>query len=65
MEFVNRDVVPHESHEMTEWKSTILAPSGTERFYSIRHCKHCGYEEASGNAHLMDYDLLKPCTSLE
>jgi hypothetical protein len=61
MDFVNREVKPDETHKLTEWKSTILAPSGTARFYSIRNCKTCGYEEADGNAHLMDLELLKPC----
>lgn len=31
----------HSSHEMTDWYAKILAPVGTPRFYSCRHCKKC------------------------
>lgn len=37
---------PHPSHEMTEFRTEILAPCGTPRFYKVRHCKKCGQTEA-------------------
>lgn len=53
--------VPHPSHKMTDWRTEILAPCGTPRFYGIRHCINCELEEwkhAAGHfLHNLDY----PC----
>jgi hypothetical protein len=41
----------HESHEMTDWRTEIMAPAGTSRFYKYRECKNCGgaqYYHAAG-----------------
>jgi hypothetical protein len=52
----------HKSHKMTKWGSTILAPCGTERFYSIRECKKCGGEQYYAAAgQFIDDELKKPC----
>ena len=55
-------VKPHPSHKMSKWETTILAPSGTERFYRIRHCTKCHEEEWKGNGHFL-HGLGKPCSS--
>lgn len=39
--------VPHPSHKMSKWRTEILAPAGTPRFYGVRNCKVCGEEEWS------------------
>lgn len=52
----------HESHEMSEWESTILTLADTPRFGSIRECKNCGAEHAktvAGEAH--HDELFEPC----
>jgi hypothetical protein len=51
----------HPSHKMTKFESTILAPSGTPRFYSVRHCKVCGQTEAVGTAGHFMAGLGKAC----
>jgi hypothetical protein len=55
----------HESHDMTDWNSQIRAPSGTERFYSVRECVNCGYEQAEHPAgQFMDYQLKHECEGM-
>ena len=61
MNFKPSNFNPHASHVMGKWESTILAPSGTERFYDIRKCVNCGCSEAKGNAHLADDELEQLC----
>jgi len=52
----------HKSHKMTEWTSTILAPCGTARFYSIRECKKCGGEQYYAAAgRFIDSELKEKC----
>lgn len=52
----------HKSHKMTKWESTILAPCGTERFYSIRECKKCGGEQYYAAAgRFIDKELKEEC----
>lgn len=50
---------PHPSHQMTEFRTEILAPAGTPRFYGVRNCKICELEEWSHPAghflHKLDY----------
>lgn len=53
---------PHESHDMTEWRETIVTLVETPRFGSIRECKKCGGEQAKTVAGEGIHDeLLKPC----
>lgn len=35
----------HPSHKMTAFRSEILAPAGTPRFYAVRNCTVCEKEE--------------------
>lgn len=52
----------HKSHKMTKWTSTILAPCGTPRFYSIRECKKCGGEQYYAAAgRFIDPELKEKC----
>ena len=52
----------HESHDMNDWYSDIRAPSGTERFYSVRQCKNCEGEQAEHPAgQFMDNHLTHKC----
>jgi hypothetical protein len=52
----------HKSHKMTKWSSTILAPCGTPRFYSIRECKKCGGEQYYAAAgRFIDPELKEKC----
>ena len=30
---------------MTKWRTEILAPAGTPRFYGVRNCTRCKLEE--------------------
>ena len=51
----------HPSHSMSNWRSEILAPAGTPRFYSVRHCKHCTKEEWEHAAGHFFHGLSLPC----
>ena len=52
----------HPSHDMTEWRSTIVTLVETSRFGSIRECKNCGAEHAKTAAgEGMHDELLEPC----
>ena len=51
----------HPSHRMTESETRILAPSGTPRFYSVRHCEVCGKEEWEHAAGHFLHGLDSPC----
>lgn len=50
---------PHESHDMTEWESTIVTIISTPRFGSIRECRHCGAEQAKTVAGEAMHDELR------
>jgi hypothetical protein len=52
----------HPSHKMSTWKSEILAPMGTPRFYSTRYCRKCGYSEAQHAAGHFLNALSYPCS---
>jgi len=55
----------HQSHDMTEWRSEIMAPAGTERFYSYRQCKNCEYEQYySASGEFIDVQLESKCRSV-
>jgi hypothetical protein len=41
-EFINS---VDDSHDMNEWHTDVRAPVGTARFYSVRQCRRCGYEQ--------------------
>ena len=52
----------HESHDMTEWESKIMAPAGTSRFYTYRECKVCGYAQYYHTAgKFIDPELKREC----
>jgi hypothetical protein len=53
--------VPHPSHKMTEWRTEILVPCGTPRFYGVRNCDVCGDEEWSHPAGHFLHRLGFPC----
>jgi queuine/archaeosine tRNA-ribosyltransferase len=54
-----------ESHEMTEWRTEIMAPSGTARYYSYRQCKKCEYEQYYSVAgRFIDPQLTRRCSAL-
>ena len=54
--------VPHSSHRMQrKWHTEILAPAGTERFYSVRSCIACGEREEKAAAGHFFNGLLQPC----
>ena len=54
-------IVPHFSHQMTEWRSEIRCPCDEPRFYGVRNCENCGEEELQHPAgHFLD-ELLKEC----
>lgn len=56
----------HPSHDMTEWESKIMAPSGTERFYAYRQCKNCEYEHYHHPAgKFLDHQLEVECNAGE
>ena len=52
----------HTSHDMCVWRSEIMAPSGTERFYAYRQCKNCEYEQYHHPAgKFIDHQLESEC----
>lgn len=52
----------HESHDMTDWESKIMAPAGTERFYSYRECTKCeGAQFHHPAGRFIDNELKKEC----
>lgn len=52
----------HPSHDMTEWRSTIVTLIETPRFGTIRECKNCCAEHAKTAAgEGMHDELLEPC----
>ena len=54
--------IPHRSHNMTDWKSTIVTLISTSRFGELRECRNCGGEHAftvAGEA--MHVELTRPC----
>lgn len=60
--FVANDWQPHPSHNMTEWRSTIISMASNDRFASIRKCANCEAEEAiPGQSHIRHVELDTPC----
>lgn len=52
----------HESHDMCEWTSKIMAPVGTARFYAWRECNICGGEQYHHPAgRFIDRELEEKC----
>jgi hypothetical protein len=53
----------HSSHKMKEKEGgAILCPTGTPRFYGLRKCTVCGFEQAEHPAgKFMDYQLKRKC----
>lgn len=49
----------HNSHDMTDWRNTIVTIISTSRFGKIRECKKCGGEEASTAAGSGIHDELR------
>lgn len=53
---------PHESHDMGEWRETIVTITSTSRFGSLRSCKNCDAEHAKTVAgEAMHDELMAPC----
>lgn len=53
---------PHPSHDMTQWKSTIVTLISTSRFGRWRKCRNCGAEHAYTSAgEAMHDELYKKC----
>lgn len=40
----------HESHEVSEWRTEVMAPCGTARYYQFRECKNCGEAQYHSNS---------------
>lgn len=54
----------HKSHDMTDWYTDIRSPVGTPRFYGVRQCKNCKYEQIEHPAgRFMDHELKKACVA--
>jgi hypothetical protein len=50
------------SHKMSKWHSEIRSPAGTPRFYGVRECKNCGFEQLEHAAgRFMDNELKRKC----
>ena len=52
----------HKSHDMTDWRTEVMSPVGTARFYQYRECKNCGgaqYYHAAGK--FIDPELKEKC----
>ena len=49
----------HNSHDMTEWRGSIVTLINTSRFGQIRECKKCGAEEVITAAGSAMHDELK------
>ena len=45
-----QNFVPHDSHQMSRWRSLVRTPANTPRIYSVRECKSCGLEHGSSVA---------------
>jgi hypothetical protein len=59
-----RDRIIHPSHIMSVPYCDIRCPASTPRFYTIRKCIKCGYEEVSHTAgYFLDNELELPCES--
>ena len=52
----------HSSHDMEDWRDTIVTIISTPRFGRIRSCKNCGAEQAETAAGADMFDELRyPC----
>jgi hypothetical protein len=50
------------SHKMSKWHTEIRSPAGTPRFYGVRECKNCGFEQIEHPAgRFMDNELKRKC----
>ena len=57
---------PYKSHEMTDWRSTIVTLVSTSRFGQIRSCKNCGAEQAKTVSGADSHpEIFKPCLDKE
>lgn len=66
MNSVSRNSEPNKSHVMSEWRIEIRCPASTPRFYSVRNCAVCGYEEMIHAAgHFMDDELILACSETD
>jgi len=55
-------IKPHPSHRMGKWYTDVRCPASTSRFYTIRECKKCGYEQFIHNAgRFSDKELTRGC----
>jgi len=55
----------HPTHDMCDWRTEIMAPAGTERYYQYRQCKNCEYEQYHSVAgKFIDYQLESECKSV-
>lgn len=53
---------PHESHDMTPWRSTIVTIIATPRFGEFRKCRLCDAEQAKTVAGSAEWDeITLPC----
>ena len=49
---------------MNEWHTEIRAPVGTPRFYAVRQCKICDYEQSEHPAgRFIDHQLKMACVA--
>jgi len=65
MDRVPWDAEPHESHDMGEWESTIVACASNDRFGQIRKCKKCKAEEVKAGgpgSHYFETELCIECS---
>ena len=53
--------MPHESHQMSKWRTEIRCPGDEPRFYGVRECLRCGEEELSHPAGHFLEGLLREC----
>jgi len=52
----------HSTHVMSMWRSEIMCPASTPRFYAYRQCKNCGGEQYHHPAgKFMDSELEEEC----
>lgn len=68
MVMVDKTKVPHKSHDMGNWASTVVACASNDRFGEIRSCSGCGgrHVEAGGpGSQYMDKELLRKCEAID
>lgn len=61
-DITGRNLQPHQSHDMTDWKSTIVTLTETSRFGEVRRCTACGCEHVRTAAgEVMNSELSEEC----